>query len=256
VQSIADVLGRPPDDSGISSVLNRLLDSYPADVRPALREDAPRFVEHASWVRGASSLLDIGGGFSPFGPLCATLGASVVVVDSFEHEFFMRADLRETVTATGTQLLARDAVREPLGLERGSFDAITSFDSLEHWHHSPKQLFAELRSVAHTGTVFVLGAPNAVNLRKRIAVPLGRSNWALFDDWYHEPTFFGHVREPTVSDLRLISEDLGLKNWTIVGRNWLGYRGTELRAWITRAIDRPLRLRPALCANLYLVGRF
>lgn len=49
--------------------------------------------------------------------------------------------------------------------------------------------------------------------------------------------------------------DLELERWTIFGRNWLGYYGSPLRTRLTAVLDRPLRLRSALCADLYLVGR-
>ncbi len=102
----------------------------------------------------------------------------------------------------------------------------------------------------------VIGTPNAVNLRKRLAVPLGRSNWSRFEDWYDPPVFTGHVREPTVSDLERIARDVGLATWQVVGRNWLGYRRRRLGQAIATVVDRPLRLRPTLCSTLYLVGNF
>jgi SAM-dependent methyltransferase len=146
-------------------------------------------------------------------------------------------------------------VREPLPFPDGSFDAVTSFDSLEHWHHSPRRLFREIRRVLAPGGLLLLGAPNAVNLRKRFAVPLGRSTWASWHDWYEADDFHGHVREPTVGDFARIARDVPLESWSVFGRNWLGYRGGRLRRVVTRVLDRPLRLRPSLCADLYLVGR-
>ena len=95
-----------------------------------------------------------------------------------------------------------------------------------------------------------------LNMRKRVVVPLGRTNWSRFEDWYYPDRFHGHVREPTVADLASIAADVGLADWTIVGRNWLGYQSRGVVHIATGLVDRPLQLRPSLCANIYLVGRF
>ena len=42
----------------------------------------------------------------------------------------------------------------------------------------------------------MVGVPNCVNLRKRLTVPLGRGKWSPMADWYEQPSFRGHVREP------------------------------------------------------------
>jgi SAM-dependent methyltransferase len=237
-------------------LLERLLALYPADLRPALRADAPRIAEHAGWVAGSSSVLDVGGGYSAFAPLCEATGIDATVVDTLAHELFARDDLRKLVDSLGIKIVRMDPLAHPLPFANASFDAITSFDSIEHWHHSPRKLFIELSRVATPNALLILGAPNAVNLRKRAVVALGRSNWSRFEDWYDEDTFAGHVREPTVADLELIASRMDLDDYTIVGRNWLGFRRAQPWRTVTRVVDVPLRLRPSLCANLYLVGRF
>jgi SAM-dependent methyltransferase len=201
-------------------------------------------------------VLDIGGGFGPYAPLLDRLGAETVVVDTFDHELFEREDLKALMAQLPVQLVAMDATAGELPFETSSFDAITSFDSLEHWHHSPRRLFAELRRVAQPDALFILGVPNAVNARKRVAVALGKTNWSRFEDWYEPDRFVGHVREPVVADLERMADELGLHPRAIVGRNWLGNRRGPLGRAVTTLVDMPLRMRPSLCANLYLVGRF
>lgn len=231
---------------------------YGLDLDPEeANAEAARFAEQASWLGEARSVLDIGGGYSPFAVLLAERGARVTVLDDFAHPYFSeRHDHRAVVVDAGVELIRRDAVSdEGLPFDDASFEAVTSFDSMEHWHHSPRRLFHEVMRVLAPEGRFVVGVPNAVNLRKRLTVPIGRSNWARFEDWYDEPVFFGHVREPTVSDLERIARDMGLSSWRVVGRNWLGYRGSRKAQLAARVIDAPLRLRPSLCANIYLVGR-
>jgi hypothetical protein len=106
------------------------------------------------------------------------------------------------------------------------------------------------------GGLFILAAPNAVNLRKRISVPLGFGNWSSMAEWYDANRFRGHVREPVVADLRTIAGHMGLIDVTIVGRNWLGlrHRRTAVRL-ATRLGGRLLELRPSLCSDIYAIGR-
>jgi hypothetical protein len=64
------------------------------------------------------------------------------------------------------------------------------------------------------------------------------------------------VREPDVDDLRYIARDLGLRDAQVLGRNWMGYRGgTRGRRLAAQLLDRPLRRRPQLCSDIYLIGR-
>lgn len=255
---LEDVLGYEVDvDEELRAALAEIERRWPADVVAAgVTADGARILEQVAIVRRSGPrLLDIGGGYCPFGVLAAAVGHDVDIVDSYAHEFFARDDLPQLVAEYGVRCHTVDAVRDPLPFQADTFDAVTSFDSLEHWHHSPRGLFAEVRRVLRPGGLFVLGAPNAVNLRKRAAVLIGRSNWAQFDDWYLSTDFHGHVREPTCADLARMTADLGLERWTIFGRNWLGYRGSAFLRAVSAVVDRPLRLRPTLCADLYLVGR-
>jgi SAM-dependent methyltransferase len=250
--------GRAPAPALLRRQARETIGRYGLELAPAEADaEAARFAEQASWLEGARSVLDIGGGYSPFAVLLAEHGARVTVLDDFEHPYFSEHDQHRAIVAgAGVELIRRDAVSgEALPFEDASFEAVTSFDSMEHWHHSPRRLFHDVLRVLTPAGRFVLGVPNAVNLRKRLTVPIGRSNWAHFEDWYDEPVFFGHVREPTVSDLERIARDLGLSSWRVLGRNWLGYRGSRKAQLAARLIDAPLRLRPSFCANLYLVGR-
>lgn len=254
---LAHILGPLP--VALADVVRRydeIVALYPPAFRPDLAPERPRIVEQAWWIQGARSVVDLGGGLGPFPPLAAALGLRSVVCDLFAPDLHVHYDrLRPLVEELGVEVITGDVIDTPLPFEDGSIDAVTSFESIEHWHHSPRRLFREALRVLRPGGLVVISAPNAVNLRKRFAVPLGKTNWARFEDWY-EPNFFhGHVREPTAGDMARIAEEMGLAAWTVVGRNWLGLRRDGVQRGVGRLLDRPLRLRPSLCSNLYLVGR-
>lgn len=119
------------------------------------------------------TVCDMGGGLSMFAPGCAALGMRAVLVDDFQDSGTKRDGDDGFVAHRkfGVEVVNRDLIKDGLdGL--GPIDAVTTFDSMEHWHDSPKALFAQVREKLKPGGRFVLGVPNCVNLRKRITVPL------------------------------------------------------------------------------------
>jgi SAM-dependent methyltransferase len=200
---------------------------------------------------------DIGGGIGLFSVGCAALGVRrSVLIDDFRDGINTRIgdEALSTHRVYGVEVHAYDAVGDDLRA-KGPFDVVTTFDSMEHWHNSPRRLFASVVRELKPGGRFILGVPNCVNLRKRITVPFGRGKWSTFEDWYVPDIFRGHVREPDVDDLRRIAADMKLERVRILGRNWLGHSsGSRITQIATRIIDHPLRLLPTLCSDIYLVG--
>jgi SAM-dependent methyltransferase len=205
----------------------------------------------------AARVCDVGGGIGLFSLGCAVLGMQVTLVDDFGDPVnaAFGPDVLTLHRDRGVRIISRDVIEQGIVFEPSSFDAITSFDSIEHWHHSPRRLLHGLTTALSPGGALVLGAPNRVNLRKRLTTPFGHNAWSPFDEWYLPDRFRGHVREPTVGEFRRIARDLELTEVEIFGRNWLGLTHTErtTRA-LTRLADRPLRRWPSLCSDIYLLG--
>lgn len=235
---------------------------YPPSLVDEQVADIDRIADHIALVAdrvGTSvELLDLCGGIGLFSVGCAAVGMRVTLVDDF-GDSNNRPIARETLRIhekLRVRVLAGDVATSQFDVAPASIDVLTCFDALEHWHHNPRRILHTAFSWLRPGGLLVLQTPNCVNLRKRITVPLGKGKWSPFDHWYREDTFRGHVREPDVSDLRRIGADLGLEQIEILGRNWLGLIGRSgLVLAMTRLIDQPLRLRPSLCSNIYLVGR-
>jgi SAM-dependent methyltransferase len=241
----------------------RIADSYPPAIAAVQRYiDVPRTAFNLSLLftlpRGAR-IGDIGGGMGLFSPGCAALGFDVTLVDDFGdawHKTVADDVFSRVHRPFGVKVVSRDIVSNGVKFEPETFDAFTIFDTMEHWHNSPKRLFHQLMPALKPGGLFIISSPNCVNLRKRITVPFGVGKWTAMRDWYEVEQFRSHVREPDVADLRYIAVDLGLKNARVIGRNWSGYRSRfRVARIITPVIDRVLRLRPSLCSDIYLVGR-
>jgi len=203
-------------------------------------------------------ICDVGGGIGLFSLGCAAVGfGKVILVDDFGDHVNQEVgtSILDLHRRHGVQVVSRDVVLHGLKDLALAFDVVTCFDSMEHWHRSPKPLFHELMSLINPGGRFVLGVPNCVNLRKRLTVPMGRGKWSSMQDWYEPALFRGHVREPDVQDLWFIAHDLKLEQARVLGQNWLGRQSNnQIIRTLTRLADPLMRLRPSLCSNIYLVG--
>ncbi|MFQ6537961.1 MULTISPECIES: class I SAM-dependent methyltransferase [Aphanothece] len=240
---------------------------YPPPLIEGQLRDIPRIASNIGFAlrrhAGADprnlSLMDLGGGVGLFSIGCAALGMRrVVLVDDFNDEVNQAtgSTILDLHRSMGIEVHSRDVVTCGIGDIAGTFDIITSFDSMEHWHHSPRALFAQVVARLKPGGTFLLGVPNCANLRKRLTLLFGRGQWSTMRDWYEVPVFRGHVREPDVADLHYICRDMGLVRSEIIGRNWLGHLSS--RRWVrlgAALFDHPLRLRPQLCSDIYLLAQ-
>jgi SAM-dependent methyltransferase len=221
-------------------------------------------------ARRGGRIVDLGAGLGALAPLLAALGARAAVVDDLggggsvdrDDVAGARAVLAGFRLAFGLEAFEQDLLTTPLPFPDGSVDAVTSFHCFEHLHHSPRRLMEEVRRILRPGGRFVVGTPNAVNLRKRVAVLFGRTNLGTLQEWYWEgPVFRGHVREPVVEDLVRLCEWSALRVERVVGRNFLARRSRSyarlpraLRPLVDPLLDRVLPRWPRLCTDIHVVA--
>jgi len=250
----------------IRSTLHAVAEEYPDGLKQHQHKDVDRIAFNIQLTLrtvgssvGSTRVCDVGGGVGLFSLGCAALGfESVVLVDDFGDGVNQRynRDILDIHRSYGVSVRKRDVLEEGAGKFKDDLDVVTSFDTMEHLHHSPKNLFRNLLQSLRPGGGFVLGVPNCINLRKRLTVPFGYGKWSSMEEWYEADTFRGHVREPDVQDLRYIADDLNLEDPRVYGRNWMGHRSSNRAVQIaTQLVDWALRYRPSLCSNIYLSGR-
>jgi SAM-dependent methyltransferase len=223
-------------------------------------------------LQAGRHLVDLGAGLSIFGPLVRKLGMEVTLVDDFgggggvlygqRPEEIKVLDLfRERL---GIKIITENFVEQPIPLPDASVDVITCFHSLEHWHNSPKRLFREIHRILRPGGFLILATPNAVNLRKRVYVLMGRNNFPVLKAWYEEgdPIYRGHVREPIISDLHQMMEWNQIKVMGTYGRNFIGRKSKALASLpgplvnaVAVASENLLRFFPSLCSDIHVVGQ-
>jgi SAM-dependent methyltransferase len=83
------------------------------------------------------------------------------------------------------------------------FDGILLVDVVEHLHDSPRSVLNVLIAKLKPEGLVFMGMPNSVNIRKRISVVLGRTNYPSLGSFYFskEP-WRGHVREYTLNETK------------------------------------------------------
>ena len=245
----------------IKETLKSIALKYPPNLVGRQIADIERTAFHIDLIRDRVgtqvTVCDIGGGVGLFSIGCAAVGMNAVLVDDFMDGINLEhgESLLDLHKSYGVRIVSRDVIKDGLDFAPNTFDAVTTFESMEHWHHSPKKLFRSLAGMLKPEGLFVLGAPNCVNLRKRVSVPFGHGKWSRMSDWYEPEIFRGHTREPDVADLLYIAKDMGLEKVEICGRNWAGYAADrKLVRWATRLGDGLLRRLPSLCSDIYMLG--
>lgn len=245
----------------IETTLKSIALKYPQELVAGQLSDVKRIAFNINLVLSRKgnniTVCDIGGGIGLFSVGCAAIGMKSILLDDFRDELNLQCgnSILDLHRSYGVEIIERDVIENGIEFSPDTIDAVTTFDSMEHWHHSPKKMFASVMTAISTGGVFILGVPNCVNLRKRITVPFGIGKWSSMEEWYEKEKFRAHVREPDVDDLYYIARDMGLVDVKIYGRNWLGYcmQKKETRA-LTMLSDKILRLYPPFCSDIYMVG--
>lgn len=243
-------------------LLEQAVELYPRSMIAGERGGIPRYAYHVDLIRkhapAGGKVLDVGGGIGAFAPAVALAGYQLTLVDDFGDRSNQRfpSDAIAALAIGGIDIVNVDASSDNFSPNPDSYDIVTSFDSMEHWHRSPKTSLHKMMAALKPGGTMILGLPNCVDLYKRITVPLGMAKWSTMEEWYEQPVFRSHVREADLDDLRYIARDLKLTHPHVFGRNWnimLAANATVRR--LGRMADLALQLFPSLCSDLYLVGK-
>lgn len=193
-----------------------------------------------------------------FAPACAALGYDTTLVDDFRDEltFSCGGNLFAPHARHGVKVVSRDVMAESLDcleddFPEDSFDVVTVFDSMEHWRRSARPLFHALKKSLAADGIFIICSPKRKNLPRRVLNLIRGGRRSAVREWYDSDLLHDEVREPGVSDLRHICQDLGLKVLAIRGRNWLDRMSYPA---LSRVSDPLLRMWRGMCSDMYVVG--
>ena len=164
------------------------------DVVPAVR----------SVLLPGARILDFGSGPCDKAAVLQLLGFECHAVDDLRDAWHLIDGNRDRILDFAHSLAVEFHVADerPLPFAAESFDLLMMLSVLEHLHDSPRRLVNELLALVKPRGYLLATVPNAVNLRKRLDVLRGRSNFPPFHTYYWCPgPWRGHVREYTKADV-------------------------------------------------------
>lgn len=167
----------------------------------------------ADVVSPPARLLDIGCGPMDFTAVFATLGYDCSAADDLSDPWHQRDGNRERIEQFAVDQGITFHLQGPgyeLPFEPGSFDVVVMKSIIEHLHESPRDLLNTAFTYAKPGGYVAVTTPNSVNLRKRLSVLRGRTNYPPVQGFYESDGHWrGHVREYTLDELRWVVEATG-----------------------------------------------
>jgi ubiquinone/menaquinone biosynthesis C-methylase UbiE len=120
--------------------------------------------------------------------------------------------------ALGVQGYYADVTSEQIPLPAGSTDVVFVGSVIEHLPHSPRTMLAEARRLLRPGGHLVIDTKNAVDLKTRLKVLAGVSNWPDTDYIYNADWNAEHHKEYTLHELAHVVE---LAGFDVVERVYL-----------------------------------
>ena len=198
----------------VEDVVNEVLGELPFPERIGVFSHANIAHTVLRYQLPGERILDFGAGACDKTAVVQKLGFQCTACDDLGDHWHSLPGVRERILEYARRVGIRflDTPRSVLDLEAESFDMVMLHDVIEHLHDSPRELLAGLVGLLRPGGHLFVTVPNAVNIRKRLAVLGGRTNLPSFEYYFWHPgAWRGHVREYVRGDLQALARLLGLE---------------------------------------------
>ncbi|CAN5652385.1 hypothetical protein BH23GEM9_BH23GEM9_22570 [soil metagenome] len=205
---------------------------------------------------GPLRLLDIGCGPMDKTAVLQSLGYECWGVDDLSDPWHRAegriADIMHFAEATGIRFVLADGESAPVPCAH--FDIATMFDVIEHLHSSPRDLLNMAGQALKDEGLLCVTMPNSVNLRKRLAVLVGRSNYPPVNQFFYSTgTWRGHVREYTLRETVYVCEAAGFDVLSASGFEALAF--DKMPKVAAEVYSRAIRLLPGCGSGICVVAR-
>ncbi|MDC0245021.1 class I SAM-dependent methyltransferase [Pseudomonadota bacterium] len=169
----------------------------------------------AKYLPKQSSILDVGSGPCEAAGMLVQLGYEVSACDDLSDYWHLEGDNRRKILEYASNVGVDFHLIEDnnLPFKKNSFDMVMSNAVLEHLHESPRNMVNKMMEIIKPNGLFFITVPNAVNIRKRLDVLIGKTNLPPFKSYYWHPgdSWRGHIREYVKDDLKQLANYLDLE---------------------------------------------
>lgn len=165
------------------------------------------------YLEPGARILDLGSGPCDKTAVLAALGFECFAYDDLQDYWHKIERNRDKIIGFAREFSIDFQIASDDGppYESETFDMVMMLGVLEHLHDSPRELLIDLLGTVKPGGYLFVTVPNAVNIRKRVLVLFGKTNYPSFELFYWFPgPWRGHVREYTKDDLRKLAHYLDL----------------------------------------------
>ena len=206
------------DPEGLDAAWHKINQNFPFEgyVKEGRKSGYQDMVKKiAKWSGTDVSVLDFGAGPCDKTAMFSLSGMRVTAFDTLEDAWHKLEGNKEKILDFSKQMgieYCLPTAENPLPFLENQYDVLMSHDVVEHLHSSPRVLLNKLLQCVKPGGILAITVPNAANLRKRIHLMMGKTNYNKFDYFYWYPGMWnGHVREYVYNDLFQLNEYLGLE---------------------------------------------
>jgi 2-polyprenyl-3-methyl-5-hydroxy-6-metoxy-1,4-benzoquinol methylase len=214
----------PPTQDEIRAAIAETISRFPFAGYMEARSDAHQSIV-ANCVRllqPGARVLDYGAGPCDTTAILARLGFQCCAVDDLSDDWHQLGRNRVLIEdfAAQSRVGLTVAGNVPAALAADAFDMVMIHDVIEHIADSPRALLVRLIDLIRPGGYLYISVPNAVNLRKRLLVLSGKTNYPRFPAYFWSGDHWrGHKREYVKDDLAQLCEFLGVKRIILRGEH-------------------------------------
>ncbi len=186
---------------------------------------------------GGGRVLDVGAGSCDKTGVVARMGYECEACDDLEDPWHQLEDNRSRIRAFAQAMgvTLHEGKAEDLLPGLGPFDLVMLNDIIEHLHESPRDLLNLSIACLREGGWCVITMPKSVNLRKRLSVLFGRTNYPPAIQFFESKgRWRGHVREWTPAETGGLLRWMGLVSVTV--ETFHGMLGRKLPSPLLQAV--------------------